>query len=92
VKQTGAVTLSSSLKSGTSAVLSATGGGLANTYTTSEVHGTTSTFTVATVSGAISTLSFKNCKEEAVVDAPGNHSVENISGTTNKRHSSLEQR
>jgi hypothetical protein len=84
VKQTGAVTIKSSLKSGTSALLSDTAGFFANTCTASNVEGTTSVFTGTTVSGAISALSFTSCATEPVtVDTKGSLSVENIAGTTN---------
>jgi hypothetical protein len=84
VKQTGAVTIKSSLKTGTSALLKDTGGFFANTCTVSTVEGKTTTFTGTTVGGPISSLTFSKCTEEpVVVDAPGSLTVENIAGTTN---------
>jgi hypothetical protein len=85
VKQTTDVTIKSSLKSGTSALLSDTFGFFANTCTASSVEGSDSTRTTGTtVEGPISALSFSSCKEEpVVVDTKGNLSVEWISGTTN---------
>jgi hypothetical protein len=62
-----------------SILLSATGGGLANTCTESTVEGTTTNATGTTVGGPISVLSFKKCtKEEVVVDAAGSLTIENI--------------
>jgi hypothetical protein len=96
VKQTGPVTIHATLEPGTTALLSATGGGLANTCTESTVHGeTTSPFTGTTVKGPITDkvvegttvvngLSFSKCtKETIVVDLGGELSIENIAGTTN---------
>ncbi|HEV2858712.1 MAG TPA: hypothetical protein VGW80_09955 [Solirubrobacterales bacterium] len=82
VKQTSAVTIVSSLKAGTSAILKDTSGSFANTCTESTVEGKTSTFTGTTVSGPISSLTFKSCKEEpVVVDTTGSLSVEWIPTT-----------
>jgi hypothetical protein len=82
LKQSGAVTLEASANG--SILLSATGGGFANTCTASNVLGTTSTFTGTTVSGPISSLTFSKCTNEPVtVDAAGTLSVEAITGTTN---------
>src|SRR3954453_18974209 len=79
-----AITIHATLEAGKSALLSATGGGFANTCTTSTVEGTTTTFTGAKIGGPINVLTFEMCNEEpVVVDAPGSLEVENIAGTTN---------
>lgn len=88
VKQTGAVTIHATLKSGTSALLEDTSNFFANTCTASTVHGETSVFTGSVVSGPLtpgsSGLNFSSCIEEPVVtEASGSLSVEQISGTTN---------
>jgi hypothetical protein len=89
VKQTTDVTIESSLKSGTSALLTDTFGFFANTCTVSTVKGTDSTKTTGTVvTGPISSLSWGTtatpCKEgNPVVHKAGSLSVEWISGTTN---------
>jgi hypothetical protein len=88
VKQTGAVTIHATLKSGTSALLEDEAGFFANTCTESTVHGVTSVFTGTVVSGPLTTgsagLSFGSCKENPVeVESSGSLSVEQISGTTN---------
>jgi hypothetical protein len=84
VKQTGAVSISASLKSGTSALLSDTFGALANTCTVSTVEGSTSVFTGTAVSGPLSALSFSSCNQgNPTVHTKGSVSVENIAGTTN---------
>jgi hypothetical protein len=86
-----AITLKSSLKSETSALLADTAGFFANTCTASTVEGTTAKdeegkgdYTGPIVSGPISALTFTSCKTEPVtVDTKGSLSVENIAGTTN---------
>jgi hypothetical protein len=79
-----ASTIHATLEKGTSAVLSATGGGFANTCTESTVEGTTSSASGSPLSGPISALTFGACKESPVtVDTKGTLTVENISGTTN---------
>src|SRR4051794_36104041 len=85
------VAINASLKSGSSAKLSATGGGLANTCTASAVEGKTEApFTGTTVGGKLSTLSFSSCTEEKViVDEAGSLTVEHIAGTTNGTVSSI---
>jgi len=85
VKQTGVVSIESTLKSGTSALLSDTFGAFANTCTVSTVKGKDSTSqTGTTVSGPVESLSWSSCKEgNPTVDAAGSLSVENIAGTTN---------
>jgi hypothetical protein len=81
VKQTGAVTINSSLSG--SATLSDTSNTFANTCKASSVSGTTSVFT-GTPSGPISTLSFSSCThEKVVVDNKGTLSVEVIGAGTN---------
>jgi hypothetical protein len=79
------VAINASLEAGISLVLSATGGGLANTCTASTVEGKTEApFTGTTVGGKVSALSFSSCtKEGVVVDEAGSLSVEHIAGTTN---------
>jgi hypothetical protein len=95
VKQTGPVTIHATLEPGTTAVLSATGGGLANECIESTVHGvTTSPFSGTVVRAPITDkveggttivtgLTFSKCiKEPVVVDLGGELSIENIAGTT----------
>jgi hypothetical protein len=83
VKQSGAVSISSSLSG--SATLSDTSNIFANTCKASSVSGSSSTSqTGATVSGPISTLSFSSCThEKVVVDNKGTLSVEVIGAGTN---------
>jgi hypothetical protein len=85
VSQGESIAINASLETGTSTVLSATGGGFANTCTASTVEGKSeSPFTGATVGGKLSGLSFSSCTEEkVVVDEAGSLSVEHIAGTTN---------
>lgn len=83
-KQTGSVTFKTSLKSGTSTLMTDTFGAFFQTCTASVVEGKTNTFTGTTVSGPISSETFSSCTEEPVtVDLPGSLSVENVAGTTN---------
>jgi hypothetical protein len=80
--QNRAVTLTSTLKSGTSAILKDEFGTTTDTCTTSEVKGATaSPFTGATVGGTISSLTFSNCTHTTTVLANGSLSVEWASGT-----------
>jgi len=82
VKQTGAVEFPISLEG--SLKIERTDHTFANTCTVSNVVGKTTVFTGTAVSGPISTLTFSTCTtEKVVVDAAGNLSIENISGTTN---------
>jgi len=84
VPQNKEVTISASLKTGTSAVLRTTGEAFANTCTESTVHGeTTAPYTNTTyVTGPITTLTFDKCTEEPVtVDKPGKLYVHWESGT-----------
>ncbi len=87
VAQSGAVALSASLESGTSALLQLTNGSFANTCTVSSVSGSTTKFTAessAAIGGPISVLSFTSCTTSPVtVDVRGSLSVKWISGTTN---------
>lgn len=84
VKQTGAVALSTTLKSGTSMLIEDTTGFFGSTCTVSVMEGKTSVLTGTKVEGPLSVLKFESCKEEpVVVDSSGNLSIENISGTTN---------
>jgi hypothetical protein len=78
-----AVTIVGSLTS--SLLLSATGGGFANTCTVFEIEGTAvSPFTASSVSGSGKTLQFGNCTSEPVTaDATGTLEGEHIAGTTN---------
>jgi hypothetical protein len=85
-----AITLKSSLKTGTSAILKDEFGTTTDTCTTSTVEGKTSTFTGAAVSGPISSLTFSNCTHTTTVLKPGKLSVTWISGTTNGTVSSSE--
>jgi opacity protein-like surface antigen len=89
VAQTGAITISASLKKETSALLTDTSGFLANTCTVSTVEGSDSTKTTGTaVEGPISVLSWGTtttpCTEgNPTVDTKGSLSVERIGTTTN---------
>lgn len=83
VTQNSAVTLEMSLASGTSTTLSATGGSLANTCTTSVMHGTTSTFTGSVAKGPLSTLTFTNCTRPVTVHKAGTIEVTDIANSTN---------
>jgi hypothetical protein len=72
------------LTSSSSLLISATGGGLANTCTETTTHGTTTTISALFISLSVSSWTFKKCtKEEVVVDAAGSLTIENIAGTTN---------
>jgi hypothetical protein len=82
-KQTGAVTIEATLKSGTSTFLRDEFGTATDTCTTSTIKGTTSTFTGTTVSGALSSFTLSNCTHTTTVLAGGSLSVEQIAGTTN---------
>jgi hypothetical protein len=71
-----------------SILLSAKGGGFANTCTASTLEGKTDEpFSGSTVGGKISVLTFKKCTEdlrgEVVVDEAGSLTVEHIDGATN---------
>jgi hypothetical protein len=84
VTQTGAVTLEASLTTGTSVLITDTGGSFANTCTRSTMEGTTTVFTGTTVSGPISTLSYSNCTlEPIVVHKTGSISIEAIGSGPN---------
>jgi hypothetical protein len=86
VKQTGAVKISASLKSGTSAVLKDTSGTFANTCNASTVVGEDTTSKTGTkVSGPISSLTFgPTCThEKVVVHKAGSLEADWIKGTTN---------
>jgi hypothetical protein len=79
---TGSVTIHATAES--SVLLSATGGGFANTCTESTVHGSTTTpFTGTRVGGEIGTLTFGSCANTVTVHHGGYLEIENISGTTN---------
>jgi hypothetical protein len=82
-KQTGKVAIEAT--AGGSILLSATGGGFANTCKASTVKGEDSTAQTGTsVSGPISTLSFSKCTNEPVTtDAAGTLSVEVIGSGPN---------
>jgi hypothetical protein len=83
VAENGKVTISASLKSGTSALLADTNNFFANTCLASTVAGNTTVFT-GTPSGPITSLTFSKCTEEpVVVDTTGSLSVTQIAGTTN---------
>jgi hypothetical protein len=87
VTQLGSVAIEATLKSGTSALLSTTGGFFGNTCTNSTVAGSTSVKT-GTVEGPITTLSWGSaatpCKEgNPTVDVKGGLAVERIGMTTN---------
>jgi hypothetical protein len=77
-----AVTIHATAES--SILLSATGGGFANTCTESTVLGTTTTpFSGARVGGEVATLSFGNCANPVTVHKGGYLEIENITLTTN---------
>jgi hypothetical protein len=66
--QSTSVSLTATLKSGSSAILKDTFGFSSNTCTSSEVKGASaSPFSNETVTGAVSTLSFSSCAREPVV-------------------------
>ncbi|HET9152707.1 MAG TPA: hypothetical protein VFN85_01165 [Solirubrobacterales bacterium] len=80
------VTIESTIKSGTSALLTDTAGFFANTCTSSTVNGATTATAKSgsRVSGPISSLTFSSCTEEpVVVHNAGTLTVEHIAGTTN---------
>jgi hypothetical protein len=82
VVQNKSVSLVSTIKSGTSAVLRDTSGFSANTCTTSEVSGSTaSPFSGTTVTGAVSKLTFSNCSDPVTVHKNGTLHVAWTSGT-----------
>jgi hypothetical protein len=84
VKKNESVTLTASLKSGTSLAFKNTGGLFVNTCTTSHLHGATaSPFTGESVTGPLSSLTLENCTRPMVVHAPGSLRIEYIAGTTN---------
>lgn len=87
------VTISASLKTGTSAILKDTAGFSKNTCTTSDVHGHTTVFTGSVVTGPLTGhthqertegkvgLTFENCTRPVVVDDPGTLEIAWTSGT-----------
>jgi hypothetical protein len=81
----GEVAFETSLKSGTSLLETATGGGLLNTCAASTLKGhTSSPFTGTTVGGPVTVLSYGTCTEGTpTVDATGSLTVELIGKTTN---------
>jgi hypothetical protein len=84
VTQNSSVSISATLKAGTSAALRDTLGLLANTCTTSEVAGSTeSPFSGTTVTGKVSSLKFSNCSDPVTVHQNGSLHVQHITGTTN---------
>jgi len=89
VTQTGAVTISSHIASGTSAVLKNTSSSIQNTCTTSAVSGTTSTFT-GTPTGSVSSLTFESCTRNVTIHNNGKLFIEQIKKTTNGTVSSEE--
>lgn len=79
-----AVTIVGSLASGSSMILSLTGGSLANTCTVFEIEGTAvSPFTGTRVSGSGKTLNFGGCQRPVTAHKTGTLIGEHISGTTN---------
>jgi hypothetical protein len=84
VAQTGPVTIHATVEPETSVLLSATGGGFANTCTESTVKGTTtSPFTAETIGGPIEVLTFGHCTNEpVVVHKPGYLTITWIKETT----------
>jgi hypothetical protein len=83
VTQNSAVTLEMSLATGTSTTLSSTDGSIANTCTTSAMHGTTSTFTGSVVTAPLKTLTFANCTRPVTVHKAGTIEVSQIANSTN---------
>jgi len=81
-KQNGSVTLSSSLKAGTSAILKDTFGFSSNTCKASSVGGSTTTTTGTTVTGPAEGLSFGECARSVTVHTGGVLHVSHITGTT----------
>jgi hypothetical protein len=64
-------------------LLSATGGGFANTCTESTLKAHTTVFTGGQVSGPIDVLTFGGCTEPVTVDKTGTLSIEQIGETAN---------
>jgi hypothetical protein len=85
VKQTGAITIKASLKSGTSLLWKDTSGSFQNTCTASNLELKDSTATTGTsVSGPLSSLSYTKCTSEAItVHKQGTWRLQWIPGTTN---------
>ena len=82
VTQNKSVSITATLKSGTSALLVDSAGSTTDTCTSSEVKGATeTTFTGASVGGKISSLTFGGCSHTTKVIAPGTLSVAWTSGT-----------
>jgi hypothetical protein len=83
VTQNKSVAISSSLASGTSAIISRTDGSLANTCTSSAiVSSTVSPFTTEDVGGPISTLSLSTCERTVTVHKAGALTFRKIPNTT----------
>ena len=85
VKQSAAVTVSTSLKPGSSSVDSSTDSSFATTCTASTFHGSTTVFTGASVTLLLSGMTFSSCTPNGprVVHKPGTLSITHIAGTTN---------
>jgi hypothetical protein len=82
VAQNKSISVTGSLKAGTSMILKDEFGTTTDTCTTAEVKGATEgTFTGASVGGKIGTMTFKNCTHTTTVIAPGSMSVVWTSGT-----------
>ena len=81
VKQTGAVAIEASLKSGTSLILKDKNGTTTDTCTGSTIEGTTSTFTAANVTARVNTLDFSGCSHTTHVLASGGLWVAHTSGS-----------
>ena len=75
--------LTSTLESGTSALLKDTLGGVNDTCTGSEVKGAVGTNTTTDAGGAITSLTFTGCSHTTDVLANGELEIKNIAGTTN---------
>jgi len=89
VTQAGAVAITATLASGTTATLKTTSGTFLDTCTSSEIKGTTfSPYTASAVGGGLSTLTFNNCTHTTHVIFPGAFAVGWTAGTNGQVASS----
>ncbi|HET8813387.1 MAG TPA: hypothetical protein VFM51_00340 [Solirubrobacterales bacterium] len=76
------VTITASLKAGTTAVLKSTSGEILNKCTESHIHGNTqSPYKSTLVKGPVTSLSFGNCTKSVTVHDPGELEIHWTSGT-----------
>jgi hypothetical protein len=74
--------IQATLTTGTTAILTGSGGEVLDTCSGSEVKGKTATTSGAPLSGGITTLDWKNCTNTTVTIAKGSLSIEFTSGTS----------